>query len=93
MQMQRSKDIIRKGAKMNLTPLEQAVLNAYELAVGLAAHTIVSDLIIKGDESRNGYLDRDLPKDVRAKALRSGREANESLALVATARELLGISA
>ena len=78
---------------MNLTPLEQAVLNAHELTIGLTACTIVADLIARGDEAQAGYLDRDLPSDVRAEAMRSGREANESLSLVATVREMLGISA
>ena len=78
---------------MFITPLEQAALNAYDFAVGLAATALIQDLVRQGDEARIGYQDRSLPREIRAEALRSGREANQQLALVAAAQAACGISA
>lgn len=77
----------------SLTPFEQAALNAYDIATGLAALALVQELVQQGDEARIGYLDRSLPSDVRAEALKSDREANQQLALVAAAQAICGISA
>lgn len=78
---------------MALTELENAVLKAIELPMGLAALAMVQDQITRGDEARVSYLDRNLPKDVRSAAMKEGRDANMALALVAAAQEVAGISA
>ena len=76
-----------------ITPLEIAALNAYDFAVGLAAIALIQDLIKQGDEARIGSQDRSLPFSVRTEALKSGRDANQQLALVAAAQAACGISA
>ena len=77
----------------SITPLEVAALNAYDFAVGLGVMALIQDLVKQGDEARDGYKDRSLSSEIRAKALRSGREANQQLALVAAAQAACGISA
>jgi hypothetical protein len=77
----------------SITPMEAAALNAYDFAVGLAALALVQELVQQGDEARIGYQDRSLPFSVRTEALKSDREANQQLALVAAAQAICGISA
>ena len=77
----------------SITPLEVAALNAYDFAVGLGVMALIQDLVKQGDEARIGARDRSLPHDVRAEALRSGRDANQQLDLVAVAQAACGISA
>ncbi len=76
-----------------ITPLEVAALNAYDFAVGLGVMALIQDLVKQGDDARIGARDRSLPREVRAQALRSGREANQQLMLVAAAQAAIGISA
>ena len=77
----------------SITPLEEAALNAYDFATGLAAAALVQDLVKQGDEAQAGYKDQSLHREVRVEALRSGREANQQLALVAACHAAIGISA
>ncbi len=77
----------------SITPLEVAALNAYDFAVGLGVMALIQDLVKQGDDARIGARDRSLPREVRAQALRSGREANQQLMLVAAAQAAIGISA
>ena len=77
----------------SITPLEVAALNAYDFAVGLGVTALIQDLIKQGDEAKLGMRDRSLPDEVRAQAIRSGREANQQLMLVAAAHAAIGISA
>ena len=77
----------------SITPLEVAALNAYDFAVGLGVMALIQDLVKQCNEARIGARDRSLPDEVRAQALRSGREANQQLALVAAAQAVCGISA
>jgi hypothetical protein len=77
----------------SITPLEVAALNAYDFAVGLGVTALIQDLIKQGDEAKLGMRDRSLPDEVRAQAIRSGREANQQLMLVAAAQAAIGISA
>ena len=77
----------------SITPLEVAALNAYDFAVGLGVMALIQDLVKQGNEAGIGARDRSLPDEVRAQALRSGREANQQLALVAAAQAVCGISA
>ena len=77
----------------SITPLEVAALNAYDFAVGLGVTALIQDLIKQGAEAKLGMRDRSLPDEVRAQAIRSGREANQQLMLVAAAQAAIGISA
>ena len=76
-----------------LTPIENEIINAQELAAGLAATAILQDLILKGEEAKIGVLDRELPVEVRAEAMKESRRVNDTLKLITTMQELSGISA
>ena len=76
-----------------LTPIENEIINAQELAAGLAATAILQDLILKGEEAKIGVLDRELPVEVRAEAIKESRRVNDTLKLITTMQELSGISA
>ena len=78
---------------MTLTPLENTILNSYQLAVGLAAATLVDDLLKKGKDAERGLLDRTLPTAIRSLAAKDARHVNDTLAMVAAVREIAGISA
>ena len=80
-------------SSMSITPIEAAALNAYDFAIGLAAIAMVQELIKQGDEALIGFQDSSQPFAVRTEALKSGREANQQLALVAAAQAVCGISA
>jgi len=77
----------------DITPLEEAILNAHEFAAGLASMAIVHDMVQRSEESSKAVRDRELPREIRAQALKDGRECNQALNLVASARALVGISA
>ena len=76
--------------EVEATDLENAVLDAHELAAGIALCAKVMELIERGDECRAGYTDRGLPREVRAEALKEAKEINQQLALVATLRQITG---
>ena len=76
--------------EVEATELENAVIDAHELAAGIALCAKVMELIERGKECRMGYSDTLLPRDVRAEALKEAREINQQLALVATLRQVTG---
>ena len=78
---------------MNLTPFEHAVLNAYEVSLGIAGTAILRDLIPQGDEAALGARDCSLTREVRAKALKESRHVNQTITLLAAIQETNGISA
>ena len=76
-----------------LTPIEDQMLNAQELAAGLAATAMIQNLIREGEEARIGVFDRPLPAEVRAEAMKDSRRVNDTLKLITTMQEISGISA
>ena len=74
--------------EVEATDLENAVIDAHELAAGIALCAKVMELIECGNECRAGYRDTMLPRDIRAEALKEAREINQQLALVATLRQV-----
>ena len=76
-----------------ITPLEEAVINAYDFAAGLASMALVYDMIQRSEECSIAVKDRELPHEIRVQALKDSRHCNQTLNLVATAREVMGISA
>jgi|TARA_E500000331_G_scaffold314315_1_gene323536 hypothetical protein len=78
---------------MFLSPLEEAVLNAQEVAAGLAAMALVQDLIDKGDKASETSEDRGLDIIERKKALKDHKHINMLLNLIAEQRSLVGINA
>ena len=78
---------------MNLTPLERAILSAYDLSAGLAAIAMIRDLLRQGEDASFGVTDRSLPIEIRQEALKDVRHVNTTLAFIASVQEAQGISA
>ncbi len=77
----------------DITPLEEAVLNAQEVAAGFAAMQLVKDLIEKGEAASALEDNRDLDILDRKKARKDQDHVNNVLNLIATQRALIGIEA
>jgi len=77
----------------DITPLEEAVLNAQEVAAGFAAMQLVKDLIEKGEAASALEDNRDLDILDRKKARKDRDHVNNVLNLIATQRAMIGIDA
>ena len=77
----------------DITPLEEAVLNAQEVAAGFAAMQLVKDLIEKGEAASALEDNRDLDILDRKKARKDHDYVNNVMNLIATQRALIGIEA
>jgi len=77
----------------DITPLEEAVLNAQEVAAGFAAMQLVKDLIEKGEAASALEDNRDLDILDRKKARKDHDYVNNVLNLIATQRAMIGIDA
>lgn len=77
----------------DITPLEEAVLNAQDFAAGMAAMATLDEMLTKSKECRIAWSDRDLPREVRTEALKESRQINSVLSFLASARAAAGISA
>tara|TARA_E500000331_G_scaffold44294_1_gene36994 strand:- start:7649 stop:7912 length:264 start_codon:yes stop_codon:yes gene_type:complete len=76
-----------------LSPFERAQLNIDEMCAGFALCQVISDLIEKSEECKAGLRDLELPREVRAEALKESRLVNQQLALIASLNEIqFGIS-
>mgnify|MGYP003125600390 CR=1 FL=1 len=78
---------------MNLTPIEEAVFNAQEVAAGIAAMALIQDLIKKGNEASDISRNRNLDIIERKQAMKDSRHINMLLNFIAQTRASLGISA
>jgi len=76
-----------------LTPLEEAVLNAQDFSAGMALSAMVQKLIDRSDELRELVNDRSLERSERAAALKERRDINLQLDIVATAQAVAGVMA
>ena len=76
-----------------LTPLEEAVLNAQDFSAGMALSVMVQKLIDRSDELRKLVNDRSLERSERAAALKERRDINLQLDIVATAQAAAGVMA
>ena len=76
-----------------LTPLEEAVLNAQDFSAGMALSVMVQKLIDRSDELRKLVNDRSLERSERAAALKERRDINLQLDIVATAQAVAGVMA
>ena len=76
-----------------LTPLEEAVLNAQDFSAGMALSVMVQKLIDRSDELRKLVNDRSLERSERAAALKERRDLNLQLDIVATAQAAAGVMA
>ncbi len=73
----------------DITPLEEAVLDAQEIAAGIASMAIVQDLIAKGDAAAAISKNRDLDIAERSQALKDRRHINMVLNFIAQQRAIL----
>ncbi len=78
---------------LELTPLEEAVLNAQDFSAGMALSAMVQKLIDRSDELRKLVNDRSLERSERAAALKERRDINLQLDIVATAQAVAGVMA
>jgi len=76
-----------------LTPLEEAVLNAQDFSAGMALSAMVQKLIDRSDELQKLVNDRSLERSERAAALKERRDINLQLDIVATAQAVAGVMA
>ena len=76
-----------------LTPLEEAIISAQEVAAGLAAVALVHDLVNQDLVARATWLNTANPDDKRKKALAESRQINLMLSLIAEQRALFGVAA
>ena len=76
-----------------LTPLEEAVLNAQDFSAGMALSVMVQKLIDRSDELRKLVNVRSLERSERAAALKERRDINLQLDIVATAQAAAGVMA
>ena len=51
--------------EIELTEMEEAILDAQDFAAGLAVTARVQELIERGEECRAGLLDKETPRAVR----------------------------
>jgi len=78
---------------MGITPLEEAIFNAQEVAAGLAATAIIQDLIRQSDVATAQVRDKASSLSDRKKALRDSRNINLMLNIIAEQRSMIGIEA
>jgi len=76
-----------------MTPLEEAVVNAQEVAAGIASMALVRDLLDKSESAMDNAKNRTLPNEERSKGLKDSRHINMVLNLIAQQRSLAGIEA
>ena len=79
--------------ELELTPMEEAVLNAQDFSAGMALSAMVQKLIDRSDELRKLVNDRSLERSERAAALKERRDINLQLDIVATAQAVAGVMA
>ena len=78
---------------LELTPLEEAVLNAQDFSAGMALSAMVQKLIDRSDALQKLVNDRSLERSERAAALKERRDINLQLDIVATAQAVAGVMA
>lgn len=78
---------------IEITPLEESLLDAMEFTNGLACLWHVQELMKLDSEAKIGIKDRSLPDDVRSQAIKDLRSVNDQLSVVAAARAVVGITA
>ena len=79
--------------ELELTPMEEAVLNAQDFSAGMALSAMVQKLIDRSGELQKLVEDRSLERSERAAALKERRDINLQLDIVATAQLVAGVTA
>jgi hypothetical protein len=78
---------------MIATPFEQAILNAYDFAAGMAALALVQDLVERSQTEMTGFTDQEMTSAARIAAYKDITDANNALSLIASTQAVAGISA
>ena len=78
-------------SELELTPMEEAVINAQDFAAGMALSAMVQNLIKKGEESMSVLKDRNASSEDRLAALVESRSITTSLSIVASMQGISGI--
>tara|TARA_B100000214_G_C23914382_1_gene602926 strand:- start:195 stop:428 length:234 start_codon:yes stop_codon:yes gene_type:complete len=73
---------------MELTPLEASIVNAHELAAGLALSAMVDNLVKENLEAADQALDEALSLSARAQAQKEEENTSNLLAIVALTGQL-----
>tara|TARA_B100000131_G_C17776504_1_gene475516 strand:+ start:306 stop:539 length:234 start_codon:yes stop_codon:yes gene_type:complete len=68
---------------MELTPLEEAIINAQEIAAGLALTAMVQNLVKENAEASVRSINHELCLSERREAIKEERHTNQLLAIVA----------
>ena len=68
---------------MELTPLEEAIINAQDIAAGLALTAMVQNLVKENTEASVRSVDHALCLSERREAIKEERHTNQLLAIVA----------
>ena len=79
--------------ELELTPMEEAVLNAQDFSAGMALSAMVQKLIDRSGELQKLVEARSLERSERAAALKERRDINLQLDIVATAQLVAGVTA
>lgn len=79
--------------ELELTPLEEAVLNAQDFSAGMALSGMIMKLLERSDELKKIVTDPSIDFESRSVALRERRDINMQLNVVATAQSVAGIAA
>ena len=79
--------------ELELTPMEEAVLNAQDFSAGMALSAMVQKLIDRSGELQKLVEDRSLERSERAAALKERRDINLQLDIVATVQLVAGVTA
>lgn len=79
--------------ELELTPLEEAVLNAQDFSAGMALSGMIMKLLERSDELKKIVTDPSIDFESRTVALRERRDINMQLNVVATAQSVAGIAA
>ena len=76
-----------------LTPLEEAMMAAHDVAAGLAASALIVDLIMQDAVAQAIAVDTDTTIEARKKALADRQHIGLLLTLIAQQRAMMGVAA
>ena len=73
---------------MELTPLEEAVIRAQDIAAGLALTAMVQNLVKENAQASNRSIDFELNLSARREAIKEEKHTSQLLAIVALTGQL-----
>jgi len=76
-----------------LTPLEEAMISAHDVAAGLATSALIVDLVMQDAVAQAIAIDTDRTIEARKKALADHKHIGLLLTLIAQQRAMMGVAA